>query len=125
MKYLLTVTAIVEGCAGLMFEVLPSQMSKLVFGTSLSTSIEFALARGFGIGLIGLAVICWLTRHDGQSHTVRGIVGGLMVFEAGCAIGLLYANIVSGLSSIFFWPFVLIHLVMATWCIVCLRKRPD
>jgi hypothetical protein len=118
-------TAIVEGFAGLMLEVQPSQVTMVIFGTSLSTPVEFAYARAFGVTLLALAVACWLTRKDQLSHTVRGIVGGLVVFEAGIVLVLGYAGIVSGLSSIFLWPFILIHLALAVWCAICLLKKPE
>jgi hypothetical protein len=108
-----------------MLEVQPSQVTVVIFGTSLSTPVELAYARAFGVTLLGLAVACWLTRKDELSHTVRGVVGGLVVFDAGIVIVLAYAGIVSGLSSIFLWPFILIHLAMAVWSVICLLKKPE
>jgi hypothetical protein len=124
MKRLLTVDAIIEMGAGLLMVVLPSLLSMVVFGTSIHTPVELAFARLFGVAILGLGVACWLTRGDEQSHSARGVAGGMVVFNAGVVIVLGYAGIVLGLSGILLWPFILIHLAMAVWCVVQLLHKP-
>ena len=118
MKRLLTVDAIIEMGAGLLMVVLPSQLWKIVLGTTLSTPVELTLSRIAGVAVVALAISWWLARDDEQSHTLRGVVGGMLVFNAGVVIVLGYAGIVLGLSTILLWPFILIHLAMAVWCAV-------
>ena len=125
MTKLLTVDAVIEMGGGLLMVVLPSFLWKIVLGTTLSTAVEFTLSRIAGIAVIALAVTWWLARSDEQSHILRGVVGGMVVFNAGVVIALGYAGIALGLSTILLWPFILIHLAMAVWCIVCLRKKPE
>lgn len=123
MGLLLGVTAIVEEFAGLVFEVAPSQLTGLLFSTSLSTPVELIYARSFGVALLALAVACWFTRKHEPSQMLRGVVGGVLVFDPGIVMILSYANIVLGLSSTFLWPFILVHLALAIWCSIGLLKK--
>jgi hypothetical protein len=124
MKRLLTVDAIIEMGAGLLMVVLPSQLWKIVLGTTLSTPVELTLSRIAGVAFVALAISWWLARDDEQSHTLRGVVGGMLVFNAGVVIVLGYAGIVLRLSTILLWPFILFRLAMAVWCVIQLRHKP-
>ncbi len=125
MTKLLTVDSVIEMGSGLLMVVFPSFLWKIVLGTALSTPVELTLSRIAGAAVVALATSWWLVRNDERSHTLRGVVGGMVVFNAGVVIALGYAGIALGLSTILLWPFILIHLAMAVWCIVCLRKKPE
>ncbi len=125
MTKLLTVDAVIEMAGGLLMVVFPSFLWKIVLGTTLSTLVELTLSRIAGVAVVALATSWWLARNDEQSHTLRGVVGGMVVFNAGVAIVLADAGIVLGLSTILLWPFILIHLAMAVWCFIRLLNKSE
>lgn len=125
MKALLRMSAIIEVVAGLVTVIFPSILGEAAFGVSLSTPVELTLARAFGIALLALAVACWFSHRDVQSNAAKGVVGGMVIYNTGIIIVLAYAGISLGLSGFLLWPFILIHLVMAVWCLVYLRKKPE
>ncbi len=125
MTKLLTADAVIEIGSGLLMVVFPSFLWKIVLGTALSTPVELTLSRIAGAAVVALATSWWLVRNDEQSHTLRRVVGGMMVFNAGVVIVLGYAGIVLGLSTILFWPFILIHLAMAVWPFIRLLNKSE
>ena len=118
MKHLLTATAALEVGAGLALLTAPA----LVFGPAIATPTGSTVARVAGAALLAIGVACWLARHDGQSHAARGIVGGLVIYNAVVVAVLVYAGTVLGLSSGGLWPAAAIHAVMAAWCVTRLRR---
>jgi hypothetical protein len=118
MKHLLTATAALEVGAGLALLTAPA----LVFGPAIATPTGSTVARVAGAALLAIAVACWLARHDGQSHAARGIVGGLVIYNAVVVAVLVYAGTALGLSSGGLWPAAAIHAVMAAWCVTRLRR---
>jgi len=118
MKHLLTATAALEVGAGLALLTAPA----LVFGPAIATPTGSTVARVAGAALLAIGVACWLARHDGQSHAARGIVGGLVIYNAVVVAVLAYAGTALGLSSGGLWPAAAIHAVMAAWCVTRLRR---
>ena len=118
MKHLLTATAALEVGAGLALLAAPA----LVFGPAIATPTGSTVARVAGAALLAIAVACWLARHDGQSHAARGIVGGLVIYNAVVVAVLAYAGTALGLASGGLWPAAAIHAVMAAWCVTRLRR---
>ena len=116
MKHLLTATAVLEVGAGLALLTAPS----LVFGTEIDTPTGSTVARIAGAALLAIGVACWLARHDGQSQAARGLVGGLVVYNALMVAVLAYAGTALGLSSGGLWPAAAIHAVMTAWCVTSL-----
>jgi len=119
MKHLLAATAVLEVGAGLALLTVPS----LVFGPAIDTPTGLTVARVGGAALLAIGVACWLARHDGQSQAARGLVGGLLVYNAVVAAVLTYAGTVLGLSSGGLWPAAAIHGVMTAWCVISLTRR--
>jgi hypothetical protein len=118
MKHLLTATTALEVGAGLALLTAPA----LVFGPAIDTPTGSTVARVAGAALLAIGVACWLARHDGQSHAARGIVGGLVIYNAFVVAVLVYAGTALGLSSGGLWPAAAIHAVMAAWCVTSLRS---
>jgi len=116
MKHLLTATAVLEVGAGLALSAAPS----LVFGPAIDTPTGSTVARIAGAALLAIGVACWLARHDGQSRAGRGLVGGLVVYNALMVAVLAYAGTALGLSSGGLWPAAAIHAVMTAWCVTSL-----
>jgi hypothetical protein len=124
MKNLLTLEAVIEAGAGLGIVVLPSLLATLLLGSSLDTPVELTFARVAGVALLALGVACWLARHDGQSRTARGLLGALVVYNAGVFMVLAYAGIALGLLGIGLWPVVVVHAAMTVWCVMGLLNKP-
>jgi hypothetical protein len=124
MKNLLIITAVLEAGAGLVMVALPLLPATLMLGSSLDTPVALTVARVAGVALLALGVACWLAHHDGQSPAARGLVGGMVVYNAGVFTVLVYAGIGLGLSSSGLWPTVLVHAAMTVWCVMSLLNKP-
>jgi hypothetical protein len=51
------------------------------------------------------------------------LVGAMVLYNAAIAMVLVYAAIGLGLSGVGLWPVVLLHAVMAVWCVMRLLDR--
>jgi len=83
------------------------------------------LGRVAGAALLALGGACWLARDDTQSHTARGLVIAMLIYNITATAVLAFAGIGLGLHGVVLWPAVVLHAVMAIWCIVCLRHSPS
>ena len=124
MKNLLTLTALLEAPTGLALLALPSYLPTLLLGSSLDGPVALTVARVAGVALLALGIACWVARHDGQSRAAKGLVGAMLLYNAGIVTLLVYAAMGLGISGIALWPVVLIHAVMAAWCAVRLLNHP-
>ena len=123
MTAVLTVTAVLETATGLGILALPSVVSSLILGASLDTVAALVFARVAGVALLALGVTCWLARHDEGARAVRGLVGGMALYNVGVLALLAHAALVQGASGSALWPIVIGHAVMAFGCIVSLKAR--
>jgi hypothetical protein len=124
MKNLLTLEAVFEVGVGLAMVVLPSSLATLLLGSPLDTPGALTFARVAGVALLALGIACWLARHDGQSRAARGLLGAMVVYNAGVFMVLAYAGIALGLSGIGLWPVVVVHAAMTVWCVMGLLNKP-
>jgi hypothetical protein len=124
MKNLLTVEAVIEVGAGVGMVVLPSLLATLLLGSSLDTPVALTVARVAGVALLALGIACWLARHDGQSRAARGLLGAMVVYNAGVFMVLVYAGIGLGVSGTGLWPVVVVHAAMTVWCVMGLLNKP-
>src|SRR3954453_5902571 len=75
------VTAGLEVGAGLALVVAPALVIRLVLGLSdIETSV--VLGRLAGAALLSLGAACWGARHDVGSAAARGLVSGLLIYNA-------------------------------------------
>ena len=125
MKRLLTLTAIIEAFTGLALITMPSVVVRLLLGSLLDTSAAVTLGRVAGVALLALGVAYWLARDDTQSRPARGLVAAMLLYNVGTVAVLTFAGIGLGLHGIALWPAVILHAVMAVWCIACLRRSPQ
>ena len=125
MKRFLTLTAIIEAATGFGLIVIPSVVVRLLLGSPLDTPAVVTLGRVAGAALLALGVACWLARNDRQSRAARGLVVAMLVYNIVATAVLAFAGIGLGLHGVALWPAVLLHAVMAIWCIVCLRRSPS
>ena len=122
MKTLLTVEAAVEGGTGLALVASPSLVAGLLLGASLDVPGPLTVARVAGVTLLALAVACWRARTDGQGSAARGVVGAMVLYNAGVLAVLVHAAAGLGLSGMALWPAVLVHAIMAAWCVTSLGR---
>lgn len=122
MKHLHTVSALLELGAGLVLLGLPSETVSLLIGTPLETPGSLSVARVAGVALLALGIACWLARGDAQSVAARGVVAAMLVYNVGATTVLAYAGAGFGLHGIALWPAVVLHGVMAVWCVFSLVK---
>src|SRR6058998_4209951 len=125
MSRLLKLTAIIEAATGLGLMAVPSVVARLLLGSPLDTSAAVMLGRIAGVALLALGVACWLARDDTQSRAARGLVVAMLMYNLIAIAVLAFAGIGLGLHGVALWPAVVLHAVMAIWCIVCLRRSPS
>ncbi len=124
MKRFLTLTAIIEAATGLALIALPAIVVRLLLGAEISGA-SIPLGRVAGAALLALGVACWLARDDAQSRAARGLVVAMLIYNIPATAVLAFAGIGLGLHGVALWPAVVLHAVMAIWCIVCLRRSPS
>ena len=125
MKPLLKLTGVIETATGLGLMAVPSVVVRLLLGSPLDTSAAVVLARVAGAALLALGVACWLARDDTQSRAARGLVVAMLIYNIAATAVLAFAGIGLELHGVALWPAVVLHAVMAIWCIVCLRRSPS
>jgi hypothetical protein len=124
MKKVLTVAAIIEAATGLALIAVPAIVVRLLLGAEISGA-SIPLGRVAGAALLALGVACWLARDDTQSRTARGLVVAMLMYNIVATAVLAFAGIGLGLHGVALLPAVVLHAVMAIWCIVCLRRSPS
>jgi hypothetical protein len=124
MNRLLAFTALIEAATGLALLVMPAVVVKLLLGAEISGA-AIPLGRVAGVALLALGVACWLAGGDTKSHAGRALVVAMLVYNAGVAMVLGAAGAQSQTVGIALWPAVILHAVMAVWCVrvLCVGKR--
>jgi hypothetical protein len=123
-KPLFVVTAVLEVSTGLALLVSPALVAASLIGASFDTPADSVVGRVAGAALLALGTACWRARDDGLSSSASGLVLGLLVYNAVAVLVLAEAGTVLHLFSIGLWPAVVLHTVMAIWCLaVVLVKR--
>jgi len=119
---LFTVTAALESGVGLLLVAVPSFVSRLLLGSSLEGPLGATVARIAGGALLALAIACWMARSDVESRASKGVASAMAFYNAAVATILAYAGMGLGLFSIGLWPVVLLHVGMAVWCVLSLKR---
>jgi hypothetical protein len=123
LKRLLATTAVLESGTGLGLLAFPSVVVTLILGSPLDTGAAVVMARVAGTAILALATACWLARQDEQSRATRGLVGAMVLYNAGSIATLVYAVVYLGVSGIALWPIVLVHAALGAWCVACLLAK--
>jgi hypothetical protein len=101
MKKVLIFAAAAEATTGAALLITPSLVGQLLFGEDL-TGVAIPVARVAGIALIALAIACW----PGPP------LAGMLTYNAAVTVYLAYLGFAGGLTGIFLWPVVALHLVL-------------
>jgi len=111
------VTAGLEVGAGLVLIVAPALAIRL-FGTfEIQTGV--AIGRLAGAALVSLGAASWWARHDGGSAASRGLVSGLLIYNAAVVVLVLSGSF--GWLGPPLWAVAVVHTAMAIWCVWLLR----
>src|SRR5580765_3300684 len=121
MRTLLVATAVLEAATGLGILALPSAVASLMLGSPLDTPAAVAVARVAGVALLALGVACWRGRHDEPGPSARGLVGAMVLYNAGVIAVLVHEAVGVAMAGIALWPTVVAHAAMCVWCITSLR----
>jgi hypothetical protein len=123
MNRLLALTALIEAATGLALLVVPAVVVRLLLGAEISGA-AIPLGRVAGAALLALGVACWLAGDDTKSRAGKGLVVAMSVYNAGAVIVLGAAGIQLPTVGIALWPAVILHAVMAVWCVrvLCVEK---
>jgi hypothetical protein len=119
---LLIVTAVVEVGTGIALLIAPSWVVALLVGDGLTLPQSFVLGRITGAALISTGAVCWLARM-GESHEQQALINGLLIYNLAVPALLLHAAIAVRLRGVALWPVVVLHVGLAIWCMLCLRRR--
>ena len=124
MKTLLSVTGVLELGAGLALLICPSVFVALLVGGTLETAAAWVVARVGAAALLALGVACWAARNDSRNDAARGVVHAMVLYNLGVALALGAAGFQALGVGVLLWPTVILHAVMAGWCLVALRSEP-
>ena len=103
---------------------MPAIVVRLLLGAKISGA-TIPLGRVAGVALLTLGVASWLASYDERSCAARGLVSAMVLYNLGAVIILGSAGLGSQSVGIALWPAVILHAVMAVWCVTSLRRRPS
>jgi hypothetical protein len=116
----LIVTAVAELGLGLALLVLPAPPLALLLGITTPAADALFMARIAGAAILAIGVMSALARHDPGSLALRGVLSGILVYDVLAALLLIYAGLGVQMNGPALWPAVVLHTVLAVWCLVCL-----
>ena len=89
-------TAVVELGAGVVLLAAPAAVIRLLFGSAVAIFPAVGIARVAGVALLALAAACWWARADQASAAAKGLVGAMLIYNAGVPLLVLSGSL--GLS---------------------------
>jgi phosphotransferase system glucose/maltose/N-acetylglucosamine-specific IIC component len=121
LKALLIVTAVAESATGLALLGLPAVVLGVLLGIQAAIEETLVVGRVAGAALLAIGVTSALARDDTGSPALRGVLIGVLVYDALVALLLAYAALALQMTGPALWPAVAVHTLLAGWCIRCLR----
>jgi acetyl esterase/lipase len=119
----LVTTSAIEVAAGLGLVLAPALVTGLLLGEELVAPASVVVARVAGIALIAIGATCWLARASAGMGGRTDVIAGLFIYNTAVPVVLVHAAMVLGMRGVGLWPAVILHTVLAFWCIGCLRSR--
>jgi hypothetical protein len=113
------VTAVMEIAAGLAFLLAPALVVRLLLGPS-EVQMAVGIWRLAGAAILSLGAACWWARHDASSAASKGLVRGLLIYNA-AVVGLVLSGSLGWPVPAALWAVAALHGAMAIWCISSFR----
>jgi hypothetical protein len=101
MKKVLVFAAVAEAATGVVALIVPSLVSRLLFGEDLAGA-GVPMARVAGIALIGLGIGLWPWPP----------LVGMLIYSALVTLNLVYVGFAGGLTGALLWPAVVLHVIL-------------
>lgn len=120
-KPLFIATALIEVATGLALLASPTLPASVLIGASLDTLAGLVVGRLAGAALVALGLSCWGARRDEHSRAASGIVSAMLLYNVTALVVLAYAGLGWRLFGVGLWPAVVLHALMAGWCLASLR----
>jgi hypothetical protein len=120
-KLFLIVVAAVEAATGLGLLLLPSVPFALLLGLESATVEAIFVGRIAGAALLAIGVASWMARKDQASHSLYGLLIGILIYNTAVSILLVYAAAVLKMTGAMLWPTVAFHAFLAVWGGLLLR----
>jgi len=122
-KLFLLITAFVEAATGFCLLLLPDVVFRLLLGVGQATAEAILVGRIAGAALLAIGIASWMARADTFTPAQRGLLTGILIYDAAASMLLAFAGAVLKLIGALLWPAVALHAILAIWCLGCLR--PD
>lgn len=116
-KTLLIVSAAIEVATGVALLAAPSAIVGVLVGDPLDSPAALAIGRVAGAALMSLGTACWLASRDPRNRAASGVVAAMLLYNVAAVCILAYARLVTGLTGIGLLPAVMLHAVLACWCV--------
>jgi len=116
------VTAVAEASIGVTLLLSPPFVARLLLGASLDAPAALIVSRVAGAALFSLGGGCWLARDEGPSRAVRGLIAMMLLYNCAAAAVLADAGARLGLVGALTWLAVVLHVVLAGWCVAYMRR---
>jgi hypothetical protein len=121
MRSLLAITAAVEAGTGVALAIAPSAVVLALLGSPLDPAAGSIIGRLFGAALFSLGAACWIARGDAQGRMAGGLVAAMLLYNVAAVSLLGYARIGLRITGVLSWPAIVLHSLLAAWCVACLR----
>jgi hypothetical protein len=122
-KLLLFITAYVEVTTGLCLLFFPTVLFAVLLGLDHTTADTMFVGRLAGAALLAIGISSWMARIDTQTPAQRGLLAGILIYNAAATLLLAYSGAVLKMIGVLLWPAVVIHAVLAVWCFGCLQPE--
>jgi hypothetical protein len=121
-KRLLLTTALVEAATGLCLLFLPAPLFVVLFGLDHASVEATFIGRIAGTAMLAIGIASWMARVDTLTPARLGLLTGILIYNAGASVLLVYAGAALKMVGVLLWPAVALHAVLAVWCFSCLRS---
>ena len=117
----LLITAGAEVVTGLVLLLWPAVPLALLLGVPAAAPETLRVARVAGTALLAIGLTSGLARDDAGGPALRAVLSGILLYDLAVAAVLAYAGIGLHLVGILLWPAVVVHTLLAIWCVRCLH----
>jgi hypothetical protein len=124
LKELFLVTAVVEVAAGLALLGLPAVVLAALLGIQPATVETLFVSRIAGAALLAIGVASFLARTDAALPGQRGLLTGILIYNGLVALLLVSAKLIMQMGGPALWPTVVLHMLLAGWCVLGLHAEP-